>query len=251
MIDSIEEAIRVFNLKFNNDSCNLTELDNIASYIIEKTLLNYDESCGHYANLRTKMDPFSESIWHHLLEYIDKHMPDGREGLRLIEMGASSGRDIIYGQQQRLDIIGVEGSKKFYEILCVLFKTNLILNKPVFADLRTTGLVSYQYDIIRHNATLHHFPIIGKGYTFDKCIEESFRLLKNKGVLSILTKRGNSLKLIDTSEGLGCRCFQLVNQNELVNILDRNGFNVIMINEREEHRKKSIEQWLEVLAEKK
>lgn len=72
-------------------------------------------------------------------------------------------------------------------------------------------------------------PVIDKGYTADLAIEESYRVLKPRGLIFVFVKGGEGLKQVDTHEGLGGRVFQFFNENLVKDLLIRIGFSIVWI----------------------
>lgn len=106
------------------------------------------------------------------------------------------------------------------------------------------------FDVVRHNASILHMPIIGKGYMADLAISEAYRVLKPGGFIYLYVKKGDSLEFVDTNESLGGRVFQFYNYEMISALLERNGFKVIFNAEQEEDRNGSIIKWIAVIAKK-
>ena len=106
------------------------------------------------------------------------------------------------------------------------------------------------FDVVRHCASLVHFPITEKGKMLDRAISESHRVLKNKGITHIIVKEGDGLDYIDTNEGLGGRIFQLHTEQSIRTVLERNKFEIVELTHMEEKRPKSTVKWITVIAQK-
>ena len=119
--------------------------------------------------------------------------------------------------------------------------------------MRTLCFDDESFDIVRHNATLVHMPIIGPEYGADKAICESNRVLKTEGLLYISLKIGNSNGIcsIDTNEGLGERIYQLYRKEDVEKLMKENSFKIIDTESIIEKRSENQEiEWFNVLAQK-
>ena len=106
------------------------------------------------------------------------------------------------------------------------------------------------FDVVRQNASLLHLPVVAKGYTADKAIEENHRVLKENGLLYIFVKKGNGIQYVDTNEGLGGRIFQFYDEILIKNLVERNSFKILEIINEQEDRNGTIIDWILVIAQK-
>ena len=175
----------------NNNKPNISEINNLAEKLIDITKNTYDKICEKYAEIRTlELNEFDRKVWNKLLNYVDQYISKDYKKLKLLDVGTGHGRDLKYALDMGFDAIGVDNSDLFIEGLENLANNNVIpKNCFVKADMRNLPFKDNSFDVVRHNATLLHLPIIEKGYTVDKAIEESYRVLKDKGLLHVLVKK--------------------------------------------------------------
>lgn len=173
------------------------------------------------------------------------------KNLKLLDVGTGHGRDLKYALELGFDAVGVDNADTFINGLEKLANENII-PKDSFAkaDMRNLPFEDNSFDIVRQQASLLHLPIVSKGYTVDKAIEENYRILKEDGLLYVLVKKGDGIQYVDTNEGLGERIFQFHNENTIENLIKRNGFEIIDITNELENRKGKIVEWVMVIAKK-
>jgi hypothetical protein len=85
------------------------------------------------------------------------------------------------------------------------------------------------FDVVRSQASLHHFILVDEQQGLDLVYQEINRILKPDGLFFIHTKaedgaRRSGVQIIDTTEGLGWRVYQHANEKILLELLARNGF---------------------------
>jgi SAM-dependent methyltransferase len=112
------------------------------------------------------------------------------------------------------------------------------------------GFVSETFDIVRHNATLLHLPLVTLGIGADQAVAESYRVLVNNGILFVSVKAGQGMELHDTGEGLGGRFFQYYSRDSLGELLSRSKFKVLEIENWREERPSDTVNWLAAYAQK-
>jgi ubiquinone/menaquinone biosynthesis C-methylase UbiE len=170
----------------------------------------------------------------------------------LLDVGTAYGRDIKYGSKvPGLRIIGIDNSDGFIEILREMEKKQEIPPDSYRkADMRDLSCFpDGSFDIVRYHASLHHLPMIGKGYMADKALSEGYRVLKNSGIIYISVKKGAGIKYDDTQEGLGKFLCQYHSTESISTLLERNHFKEIRLSERPSSRGKHIS-WISIIAEK-
>ena len=236
----------------------LNEANQIAEQLLTFTKESYDKISEKYAKKRGDAPHDSEiEDWNKLLNLARFRAKLGLLGdnngiLNILDIGTGPGRDIKYASKiADLRIIGIDNSDGFIELLRNMESRREIPSGSFLkADMRNLSAFPEGYfDIVRNNASLIHLPIIKKGYMADLAISESFRVLKDKGLLFLLVREGDGLKLIDSREGLGVRFYQLFSREKLLDLVTRNGFKNIMLWERPSSRNKKVI-WLALIAEK-
>lgn len=224
----------------------------LAEILIEITKKTYNKQSEKYAEVRTlELLDFDKEVWDKLLSYINEYLSDNYKDLKLLDVATGHGRDLKYALTLGFDAIGVDNSEGFIHVLEELADNNFIpKNSFVEADMRNLPFEDNSFHVVRHQASLLHMPMIAKGYTVDKAIEESYRVLKENGLLYILVKKGDGIQYVDTNEGLGGRIFQFYDENTIKNLVERNGLNIISISNRKEDRKGKVIEWIMIIAQK-
>lgn len=250
----IEEINKLLNESKNCDNKEsiLKKANSIAEELVSITKVTYDEMCDTYTDLRgAEPNELNKEMWNVLLEYVKKYINTNISNVKLLDVGTGSGRDIIYASKIGYDVIGVDNSDGFIEHLNHLAIEGIIpKNSYKKSDMRKLLFEDETFDVVRHNASILHMPIIGKGYMADLAISEAYRVLKPGGFIYLYVKKGDSLEFVDTNESLGGRVFQFYNYEMISALLERNGFKVIFNTEQEENRNGNIIKWIAVIAKK-
>ncbi len=174
-----------------------------------------------------------------------------RRRWRLVDVGAGYGRDVrIIAREADIEPIAVEVADGFVEALRRSeARGEIPRGSVVKADMRRLdGIESMSVECVRLHATLHHLPVLWPGVGADAAVAEAHRVLVPGGVLCVTVKYGTGFRLVDTSEGLGGRAYQFFSAGMLVDLLDRNGFEVFRLERRMERRDQGTVDWLFALA---
>jgi len=226
--------------------------------LVNQTQANYDSIAHEYKNIRRER-PHSVDIrlFQKLLTLAHNLVKDGMIGdsngnISLLDIGTGSGRDLRYFMQFRdIKAMGIDNSKAFVKILDDLAeKGEIHPNSYLQMDMRNLRFSDDVFDIVRHNATLLHLPVIMRGIGVDAALEESFRVLKSSGLLFVNVKAGIGMDFVDTGEGLGGRFFQFFTNDSLRTVLERNRFKVLEIEKWHEDRPSGRIEWLAAYAQK-
>ena len=230
----------------------LKKANDIAEELINITKYTYDEMCNTYSDLReSEPNERDKKMWEILSEFVKKELEKNISDTKLLDVGTGSGRDIRYATKLGYKTIGVDNSDGFIERLKKLEDNGLIpKNSYKKCDMRKLSFDDETFDVVRHNASLLHLPLIGKKYMADLAISEAFRVLKSDGLIYIYVKEGDKLDFVNTNEGLGGRIFQFYNYYMLSSLLQRNGFKIIFNKELTEERAGNIIKWIAVIAKK-
>jgi len=236
----------------------LKEANQIAEKLIDITKKTYDAISDRYAIIRgEEPNELDKKIWEELLNLARKRVKADKlinigNYLTLLDIGTGSGRDIKFASKiPDLKIIGIDNSDGFIKILKELENKNEIPRGSFRkADMRDLSCFSDgSFDIVRNNASILHLPVIGKDYMADLALSESYRVLKDNGLILISVKKGNGLKYVNTDEGFGGRIYQFYSMESIKKLICRNGFKIISGREQPSSRGKKI-QWIFVIAEK-
>ena len=173
--------------------------------------------------------------------------------MRLLDVGTGSGRDLRYLTRfGDIQATGMDNCQAFVSILEELERAGKIPDSSAFRmDMRSMDRFGDRtFDIVRHNATLLHLPSVTAGVGMDAALAESHRVLKPYGLLFATLKAGTGMEFVDTGEGLGKRFFQFYSEDELIEALQRNGFEVLDLQLRYEQRTSGTTKWLATYAQK-
>lgn len=238
----------------------IIEANQIAEELIEISKKKYDDISDRYAIVCGKEPKETDKkIWDKLLDLARKRVKSKQLGndrgcLSLLDIGTGPGRDIKYASNiPDLKIIGIDNSDGIIKILKNLEDNNEISQGSYLkADMRDLScFLNSSFDIIRHNASIIHLPIIEKGYMADLALAESYRVLKDKGLIYISVKEGKGLQIqfIENEEYLGGRIFQFYSTESLRKLVLRNGFKIISLWKGPSSRSEKIT-WIHLIAEK-
>jgi ubiquinone/menaquinone biosynthesis C-methylase UbiE len=215
----------------------LQERNKIAEKLLKITQRTYDKICKKYSILRgEEPDERNRDNWDRIIKIAKSrinflHAGNSSENLTVLDIGTGYGRDIKYASKiPGLTIIGIDNSDGFIEILKKLEeKKEIPVGSYRKADMRDLSCFpDCSFDIVRYHASLLHLPVIGKGYMADKALSEGYRVLKKNGIVYISVKKGNSLKFVDTQEGLGRILYQFHTKESILLLLKRNNFKLVL-----------------------
>lgn len=241
MIITLNELVEQFNIAKRLGADGL-RLNAIAEEIQALNMKSYGDGTP-FIERRTKITPFELSKWERLERYFAPST-----SVRLFDAAFGSGRDLMIAHQLGYDTFGCELSAYLYNDFLKNNKT--FANKIIQCDIRDIPYPNESFHIVRHNASLLHMPIVGSGYTVHKCLAESYRLLKDNGLLYLYLKEGQGFTVIDTGDNLGGRSFQLYNQELIVSILNECGFIVDCVNRYSRPRNDKNIEWIEIFSKK-
>lgn len=229
------------------------ELDLLTDRIVNLNTSNYNKVASTYSSLeRRNIENFEENKWAMLINEIKKTY-GSVEGIKVLDVGMGDGKSMDYAQRMGFDIWGCDICDEFIKITQDLMPPEY--SKQIKkCDMRSLVFGDESFDVVRHNATLVHMPLIGPGYGSDKAIGEASRVLKSGGFIYISVKMGNSQGIcsINTNEDLGDRIYQLYSANDIKNLLSDNGFDLVGSDIINEKRNPSHEiTWYNVIAKKR
>lgn len=249
---SIEEIACEFNYVYSHllsYKDNLTpvyqELVMLKRQIENYTINNYLSNCRRYINIHNELNEFDQSTWDFFTSAVEECFGRNFSNINILDVGAGSGRDLLYGQHLGFKMVGCDKCQEF-----VNQYNQIHTNAPayIYGDACELLFENETFDVVRQSASLVHIPMIGQGYGTDLAIHESHRVLKMGGLLYVLVKEGNGINVTDTNEGLGKRIFQYYEDKDIRQIFSRNNFKVLAIREIEEMRQGVLIKWLACIA---
>ena len=236
----------------------LQEISPLVENLVQSTQNNYNFSASEYRNLR-KDEPheMDKGFFSHLLSLAHQRMSNeelGENGIfQLLDIGTGPGRDLRYFTRfPEVSAIGIDNCDEFISILKKLAANHEIPQDTFFKmDMRDLHKFNdSSFDIVRHNATLLHLPMIMPGAGADLAVQESYRVLREHGLLFILVKKGEGMGIVDTREGLGGRFFQFYDEESLTALIVRNNFRLVDLQKAVENRPSGPVTWLAAYCEK-
>lgn len=251
-----QEKIKRFNElqeKLELDKNEEQELNQLAKEFLEITKKTYDKVATTYSHINgIKMLDSYRNMYDILFKTAKKELKKSIEDMEVLDVGTGPGRDIKFMYSKDVKrAVGLDNSEKFIKILEELEeKGEIPKNSFAKGDMLNIPFDNETFDIVRQNASLLHIPITTKNEMLDKAIQESYRVLKENGILFVSVKKGKGVQLIDTKEGLGARIYQMHTVESITKILEELHFRILDIIEIEEQRKESIIHWINVIAKK-
>lgn len=215
---------------------NLKEALEISEMFVELSQKTYNKLAYKYVNLHSEISVLEKKLWDKLKYYHDilksNYTTSNRYRSKLLEIGAGSGKDLLYALQKfDFEVYGIDNSETFISILEEKINSGSLPKNCIYkTDMRNLSMFNdNEFNIVRHNGTLLHLPLICKNYMADKALSESKRVLKTNGLLFIIVKEGESIVFADTNEGFGKRFFQFYTEDSLKIMLIRNELNILEI----------------------
>jgi len=232
----------------------IVEANHIAEELLRLTKHTYDAVAETYARRRQSTPhEIDIAILDKLLRLArTRFAPSEFRPLRILDTGTAYGRDIKYiSGLPHIRIVGIDISDAFIRILARREKDRDIPRGSFLkCDMRDLSIFHDEsFEVVRHNASLVHLPIIAEGYMVDLALQESFRVLRKGGLMHVSVKEGTGLQYVDTNEGLGRIPFQFHSMDSVSSLLERNGFAILSRLRRPSSRGPRIK-WLSVISEK-
>jgi len=233
-----------------DDESRYARMNEIAERLINSTIDCYNNAALTYNDLRSEINTHKRLSWEILSDTASQYLPcDGK--IKILDVSAGNGRDLIYGRELGYDMYGTELSDTFLNLLNKLHSDGATDHKVKKCDMRKLDFDDASFDVVRHCCTLLHMPVIGKGYTADKALAEAHRILKNNGLLYIEVKEGpEDLKIHNTNDGLGDRICQFFSVDILREVVERNGFEILLTKKTPSNRAHEPINFLVVIARK-
>lgn len=229
------------------------EMESLVDWLAVHIGDSYNKVGEAYDSLERRNYRVAESKkWETLLEYIVNELGSNCKNIKLLDVGVGDGKGVMYALEKGFDVYGCDISEKFINITQAKIPQET-RKKIIKSDMRALNYPDSSFQVIRHNATLVHMPVIAKGYGADRAISEANRVLCENGILYISLKLGSDENLctIDTGEGLGERVYQLYKKETIHSLLQENGFVVLDACELTEKRSSQCEiYWYNLVAQK-
>ncbi len=204
-----------------------------------KTIQWYDKNASEYAE---RVDNINTSL------QISKFCSYLKEGADLVlDAGCGSGRDAFNLHQQGLRVFGVDISTGLLRYA----KSKYPDIDFIHADLRDLPFKDNLFSGVWCQAALLHLPEIRDVKT---TLEEFYRVLAADGVLYVSVKK--KLKKIDAefvrdSLSGAERFFRYFSLEEILQLLQEAGFQILAEDERKSHSRPESVVWIQVFARKK
>jgi SAM-dependent methyltransferase len=232
----------------------LEDANRIAEELLQLTRDTYNSLAGVYA-ARRQNNPHAIDLaaWDDLVALARKRFrPSMRCPLRILDTGTAYGRDIRYASHlPNVQVIGIDIAEVFIEMLEELERDRQIPSGSFRkCDMRDLSCFPHEsFEVVRHNASMVHLPVISENYMADLALQESRRVLRPRGLMHVSVKEGVGLQYIDTNEGMGKMMYQLHTMDSISSLLERNGFSILSKQRRPSSRGPHI-QWLSIISER-
>jgi len=235
------------------------EVELIVNRLCDVTRTAYDSVAELFREIRgQEVDKTRASLIDELIEMARVRVREGRLGdktgvIFILDEGTGHGRDLSYlNQAKDVNAVGIDNSQGFMRILGGLEDSGRIPKGCYYEkDMRNlSGFDNETFDVVRHNATILHLPMLPNRIGADQAIAESFRVLRPFGLLYVSVREGKGLEYTDTGEGLGPRIYQYYTTESLKELLERNGFRILEVRARLSQRPSGPVKWIYAFAEK-
>jgi len=228
------------------------EINLLAEKLVDITRETYNATCDTYKKVRTnELGKIEQKVWDILVSYIERYISKNPAEIKLLDVGASNGRDVLYATKLGYEVYGIDNSDGFIKMLKGYEKSGELAKNSIYkCDMRDLCFEDNTFDVIRHHATLLHLPVVAPGYMLDLALRESYRVLKPNGLLFAIVKAGIGLDITDTEEGLGGRVFQFFTHKTLNEVFERNGFVIMYTSDEVSTRKSGLIEWITIIVQK-
>lgn len=259
-VEALQELVRQLEVADEKGKAPIAEQANeLAEKLVEATRQTYNRIADAYEAIRwEEPHELDKRLWRELLDLTREQVARGflrtdPPNLKLLDVGTGNGRDLRFAQNEfQLTAVGIDNSQAFVSGVQELEAQGRLATGSIFhGDMRDlSAFAEHTFDIVRHNASLLHMPVIGPGYMADQAICESFRVLKPGGILYVFVKAGAGMRLVDTAEGLGERFYQFFTESSLEALLERNHFGLLRVRAEVEVRNNKAIPWLAAFAQR-
>jgi len=195
--------------------------------IIKKTITSYDKTAQEYASTHLDITPIKQ-----LIDEFIKNL----NGKNILDVGCGTGRDVKYFLEQGLNPIGIDLSKNLLEIALKNVPNAHFLEM----DMRDLTFQKEQFDGIWACASFLHLPKTEAKIA----LNQFFKVLKPKGLLSISVKSGIGERFVKKKEYKGfSKFYSFYSQQEIKELISSQGFKIEKITI--DHKK---EDWINIFA---
>ncbi len=188
----------------------------------------YVQHAKHYAKVAHKFlqSVYIESSHPDLKNDLDlqhrlKELTPGKRGL---DAGCGAGaRDVNAFWTQGYDIWGIDAVPENISVANEWHPE--IRNRLKLHDLRAPlPFEDACFDFVMCNAVIQH---IESEYVFKTVLPEFVRVLRPKGILQLMFKNGVGTEIVYDKDYCSDRCFQLYEENEILNALENRGMSLV------------------------
>ena len=168
----------------------------------------------------------------------------------ILDAGCGYGHDVIWFEQQGFEAFGLDISKPLIERARTLYEPgNDIVNNNRSRFNVGSMTDMHQFDdkslgCVKMDASLYHLPYYGEDSQADLAIQETHRILEDEGFIgirvhSVADGENGFMELEQRGEDLNSRYGQNLTSEEVKDLLERNGFEIIeLVNKRQGKRQR-------------
>jgi len=161
-------------------------------------------------------------------------------GKKVLDVGCGMGRDVEYFMEEKLDVIGIDLSKKMIDEA----KKRVKKGKFKVMDFTKMSFKDETFDGVWSMAAFFHIP----HENMTEVLKEMNRVLKKNGVIYVAVKEGEGEKEVVTPKYKDQpRVFVLYKQIEMEEFLKETGFSIINSTTSQEELG---DRWVEIFARK-
>lgn len=207
--------------------------------LVKMTVENTDISVEKY--LIGREDP--AIVIDHLELFVEELVHNPFHTNWVLDLGCGHGRDCWYLENHGFRPVGIDLSGKMLEVAKKRCGRSLFLNM----DMRKIDKIPWQFDGVWSSASFYHIPK-KEGYSVICKIQ---RVLKQKGILYLSVKQGEGERILGRPEIGVSKFYSLYNEREIVELIEKAGFEVFEVVVRGWLNKKDEDVWINVFARKK
>lgn len=200
------------------------------------TIYNTDRTVDLYIKNRKQL----EIITNDLIKFTKYLKPNAN----VLDLGCGHGRDCKYFEEHGFDTTGIDLSENMLKVARdICNKSNLIC-----MDINDVCDKDWKFDGIWACASLYHLD----KSKFNNLINNLHKIINKNGIVYIAMKKGSGERYIFKREFRVYKFYSLYHENELVDIFERNGFEILDMEVRDKKysmNKKDV--WIVIIARRK
>lgn len=199
-----------------------------------------------YRNMSSRVrDPFGWEIKN--FEELIKLIDENEAKKKILDVGCGYGNDVIWFEQHGFEAFGLDISKTFIDKARTIYESDEPDEGSRFILGSMTDMHHFNdesFGCVKMDASLYHLPYYGKGSQVDLAIRETHRILKDGGFIgirvhSVADGENGFMELERRGENLGNRYGQNLTGEEVKDVLEINGFEIIeLVNKRQGKRQR-------------